>query len=80
MVSGPEDAEVVSGTTAQLTCQAEYDKSLQDSFELVWRKDGEDIPLSAEENSRWVGWFLQRSECVVFIYLCTPSSVQRGVL
>uniref|UniRef100_H3DCJ6 Cell adhesion molecule L1-like b n=1 Tax=Tetraodon nigroviridis TaxID=99883 RepID=H3DCJ6_TETNG len=46
IVSGPRDAEVMSGATAQLICQAEYDKSLQDSFVLVWRKDGDDIPLS----------------------------------
>ncbi|CAG07561.1 unnamed protein product, partial [Tetraodon nigroviridis] len=53
IVSGPRDAEVMSGATAQLICQAEYDKSLQDSFVLVWRKDGDDIPLSVEENSRY---------------------------
>ncbi|XP_056896786.1 neural cell adhesion molecule L1-like protein isoform X6 [Takifugu flavidus] len=52
IISRPQDAEVVSGTTAQLNCLAEYDKSLQDSFELVWRKDGEDIPLAVQENSR----------------------------
>uniref|UniRef100_A0A674NTQ8 Neural cell adhesion molecule L1 n=1 Tax=Takifugu rubripes TaxID=31033 RepID=A0A674NTQ8_TAKRU len=51
-LASPQDAEVVSGTTAQLNCLAEYDKSLQDSFELVWRKDGEDIPLAVQENSR----------------------------
>lgn len=54
ILSRPADAEVVSGTTAQLICQAECDKSLRDSFELVWKKDGHDIPLSAEENSRLV--------------------------
>uniref|UniRef100_A0A674N1T1 Neural cell adhesion molecule L1-like protein n=1 Tax=Takifugu rubripes TaxID=31033 RepID=A0A674N1T1_TAKRU len=48
----------VKGTLASCTsalllnCLAEYDKSLQDSFELVWRKDGEDIPLAVQENSR----------------------------
>lgn len=70
IVSGPTDAEVVSGTTAQLVCQAEYDKSLQDSFALVWRKDGADIPLSAEENSRLVGWFLQGRESIWLCSVC----------
>lgn len=52
IVDRPQDAQIMSGTTAQFICQAEYDKSLQGSFEVVWRKDGEDIPLSFEENSR----------------------------
>lgn len=52
IVNPPQDAQIVSGTTAQLMCQAEYDKSLRGSFEVVWRKDGEEIPLSFEENSR----------------------------
>lgn len=54
IVDPPQDVQIVSGTTAQLMCQAEYDKSLQDTFEVVWRKDGEEIPLSFEENSRYV--------------------------
>ncbi|KAM9750835.1 cell adhesion molecule L1-like a isoform 3-T5 [Menidia menidia] len=54
IVGPPEDVLVVSGTSAQLTCRTEYDKSLQDSFELVWRKDGEDISHSFEENSRYI--------------------------
>uniref|UniRef100_A0A3Q3WSJ5 Cell adhesion molecule L1-like b n=1 Tax=Mola mola TaxID=94237 RepID=A0A3Q3WSJ5_MOLML len=53
-VDRPKDAQIISGTTAQLVCQAEYDESLQGSFEVEWRKDGEDIPLSFEENSRYV--------------------------
>lgn len=77
IVSRPQDAEVVSGTTAQLICQAEYDKSLQDSFELVWRKDGGDIPLSVEENSRLVGRFPRRRGrvclCSVYSSLCSGS-------
>ncbi|KAK1898392.1 Neural cell adhesion molecule L1-like protein [Dissostichus eleginoides] len=48
-----DDVQVISGTTAQLMCQAEYDKSLQSTFEVVWRKDGEEIPLLSEENSRY---------------------------
>ncbi|XP_040908757.1 neural cell adhesion molecule L1-like protein isoform X2 [Toxotes jaculatrix] len=51
IVDPPQDAQVISGSTAQLKCQAEYDKSLNSSFEVIWRKDGEQIPLSFEENS-----------------------------
>uniref|UniRef100_G3NVB9 Cell adhesion molecule L1-like b n=1 Tax=Gasterosteus aculeatus aculeatus TaxID=481459 RepID=G3NVB9_GASAC len=50
IVHPPQDMRIISGTTAQLTCQAEVDKSLRDAFEVVWRKDGEEIPLSSEEN------------------------------
>ncbi|KAJ4934025.1 hypothetical protein JOQ06_006832, partial [Pogonophryne albipinna] len=53
IVYPPQDVQVISGTTAQLMCQAEYDKSLQSTFEVVWRKDGEEIPLLSEENSRY---------------------------
>lgn len=52
IVGPPQDAQVISGTTAQLKCQTEYDESLQGSFEVVWRRDGEELPLSFEENSR----------------------------
>ncbi|XP_036961137.1 neural cell adhesion molecule L1-like protein isoform X2 [Acanthopagrus latus] len=54
IVGPPQDAQVISGTTAQLKCQTEYDESLRGSFEVVWRKDGEELPLSFEENSRYV--------------------------
>ncbi|KAM3872399.1 neural cell adhesion molecule L1-like protein [Diretmus argenteus] len=46
IVDPPQDAQVIAGTTAQLTCGAEYDKTLGTTFEVVWRKDGEEIPLS----------------------------------
>ncbi len=52
IVNPPQDALIISGTTAQLVCQAEYDKSLQGSFVIVWKKDGQEIPLSSEENSK----------------------------
>uniref|UniRef100_A0A671VYA3 Neural cell adhesion molecule L1-like protein n=1 Tax=Sparus aurata TaxID=8175 RepID=A0A671VYA3_SPAAU len=42
IVGPPQDAQVISGTTAQLKCQTEYDESLQGSFEVVWRRDGEE--------------------------------------
>lgn len=53
IVNPPRDMQIISGTTARLMCQAEYDKSLQGPFEVMWRKDGEEIPLSFEENSRY---------------------------
>ncbi|XP_038579483.1 neural cell adhesion molecule L1-like protein isoform X4 [Micropterus salmoides] len=53
IINPPQDVQIISGTTAQLMCQAEYDKSLLGTFELVWRKDGKEIPLSSEENSRY---------------------------
>lgn len=53
IVYPPQDVQIISGTTAQLICQAELDKSLLGSFEVVWRKDGEEIPLSSEETSRY---------------------------
>ncbi|XP_041801403.1 neural cell adhesion molecule L1-like protein isoform X2 [Chelmon rostratus] len=53
IVAPPQDMQVISGTRAQLTCQAEYDKSLRGSFEVVWRKDGQEIAPPFEENSRY---------------------------
>ncbi|XP_061832471.1 neural cell adhesion molecule L1-like protein [Nerophis lumbriciformis] len=53
IVNGPQDMQVISGTTAHLTCQAQYDESLKDSFQTVWIKDGEKIQFSLEEPSRY---------------------------
>ncbi|XP_044067324.1 cell adhesion molecule L1-like a isoform X16 [Siniperca chuatsi] len=53
IVDPPKDMQIISGTTAQLMCQAECDKSLLGTFEVVWKKDGEEIPLSFEEHSRY---------------------------
>ncbi|XP_028307900.1 neural cell adhesion molecule L1-like protein isoform X3 [Gouania willdenowi] len=50
----PQDIQIISGTAAQLTCQADYDKSLRGTFEMVWMKDGEEIPLFFEENSKYL--------------------------
>ncbi|XP_029995353.1 neural cell adhesion molecule L1-like protein isoform X2 [Sphaeramia orbicularis] len=49
----PQDVQVVSGTAAQLMCKAECDKSLQDTFEVMWMKDGDEIPLSSKETSKY---------------------------
>ncbi|XP_026188045.1 cell adhesion molecule L1-like a isoform X3 [Mastacembelus armatus] len=53
IVGPPQDVQIISGTTAQLMCQTEYDKSLQSTFKVVWTKDGKEIPFSLEKNSRY---------------------------
>ncbi|XP_020785280.2 neural cell adhesion molecule L1-like protein isoform X2 [Boleophthalmus pectinirostris] len=49
IVTLPQDTQVISGTAAQLMCGAEFDKSLENSFEVTWMKDDEEIPLNFEE-------------------------------
>ncbi|KAF7659163.1 hypothetical protein LDENG_00002490 [Lucifuga dentata] len=53
IVDPPEDMQVTSGTTTQLMCRADYDKSLRSSFKVIWWKDGEEIQVSSEGNSRY---------------------------
>ncbi|XP_063319593.1 neural cell adhesion molecule L1-like protein isoform X12 [Pelmatolapia mariae] len=53
IVGPPQNTQVDSGKLAKLMCKTEYDASLQDTFELVWRKDNKEIPLSSEKNSRY---------------------------
>lgn len=48
----PEDLQILIGTTAQLSCLAEYDKSFSNDFELLWEKDDMEIALNDTENSR----------------------------
>lgn len=48
----PEDQQILIGTTAQLSCLAEYDKSFRDDFELLWEKDDMEIALNYTENSK----------------------------
>lgn len=52
IVGPPQNTQVDSGKLAKLMCKTEYDASLQDTFELVWRKENKEIPLSSEKNSR----------------------------
>lgn len=52
IVSPPQNTQVDSGKLAKLMCETEYDASLQDTFELVWRKDNKEIPLSSDKHSR----------------------------
>ncbi|XP_042263546.1 neural cell adhesion molecule L1-like protein isoform X2 [Thunnus maccoyii] len=49
----PEDLKILIGTTAQLSCLAEYDKSFSNDFELLWEKDDMEIALNYTENSRY---------------------------
>ncbi|XP_024231415.1 cell adhesion molecule L1-like a isoform X3 [Oncorhynchus tshawytscha] len=50
IVEPPQDLHILSGTTAQLACQAEYDISLRNEFQIVWSKDGEEIPPFTEQS------------------------------
>uniref|UniRef100_A0A8C7FG23 Neural cell adhesion molecule L1-like protein n=1 Tax=Oncorhynchus kisutch TaxID=8019 RepID=A0A8C7FG23_ONCKI len=41
-----------------LTCQAEYDISLRNEFQIVWSKDGEEIPPFTEQSSIFISEWL----------------------
>ncbi|XP_042078849.1 neural cell adhesion molecule L1-like protein isoform X3 [Haplochromis burtoni] len=53
IVVAPADQRILIGTTAQLSCLAEYDKSFSNDFELLWEKDDMEIALNYTENSRY---------------------------
>ncbi|KAM8916743.1 neural cell adhesion molecule L1-like protein isoform 3-T5 [Spinachia spinachia] len=53
VVAAQEDLQILIGSTAQLSCYAEYDKSFSDDFELLWEKDDMAIGLNHTENSRY---------------------------
>lgn len=53
IVAAPEDQQILIGTTAQLSCLAEFDKASSNDFELLWEKDDIEITLNYTENSRW---------------------------
>ncbi|MEQ2262119.1 hypothetical protein XENORESO_016244 [Xenotaenia resolanae] len=54
IVAPPQDVHIISGTSARLMCRAVFDRSLQDTFEVIWRKDGEKIFRSSEQSYRYV--------------------------
>uniref|UniRef100_A0A3P9KWA6 Cell adhesion molecule L1-like b n=1 Tax=Oryzias latipes TaxID=8090 RepID=A0A3P9KWA6_ORYLA len=54
IVSPPQNKQIISGTSAKLVCKVTYDKSLEGSFVMEWRKDGEEILLSEENSSRYI--------------------------
>uniref|UniRef100_A0A3Q3WMI8 Neural cell adhesion molecule L1-like protein n=1 Tax=Mola mola TaxID=94237 RepID=A0A3Q3WMI8_MOLML len=53
IVVPPEDLRILIGTTAQMSCLAEYDKSFSNDFELLWEKDDMEIAVNYTENSRY---------------------------
>ncbi|XP_068451366.1 neural cell adhesion molecule L1-like protein isoform X2 [Clinocottus analis] len=53
IVAAQEDQQILMGTTAQLSCLAEYDKSFSNDFEILWEKDDMAIGLNHTENSRY---------------------------
>ncbi|XP_035008211.1 neural cell adhesion molecule L1-like protein isoform X4 [Hippoglossus stenolepis] len=53
IVVAPEDQQILMGTTAQLSCLAEYDKSFSNDFQLLWEKDDIELTLNYTENSRY---------------------------
>uniref|UniRef100_A0A8C1M774 Neural cell adhesion molecule L1-like protein n=1 Tax=Cyprinus carpio TaxID=7962 RepID=A0A8C1M774_CYPCA len=48
----PRDLRVLAGTTIQFSCQAEFDPSIGDDFEILWEKDG--MALNGSENARYM--------------------------
>lgn len=54
IIAPPQDVEIISGTSAHLKCQPAYDKSLEDTLQVTWWKDGEEIFRSPEESSRYI--------------------------
>ena len=63
IVVAPEDQQILIGSTAQLSCLAEYDKSFTNDFDLLWEKDDSQISLNDTENSRY--WILD-----LFLFFC----------
>ncbi|XP_051996637.1 neural cell adhesion molecule L1-like protein isoform X3 [Xyrauchen texanus] len=52
IVYPPQDLRILVGTTIQFSCQAEFDPSFGNDFEILWEKDG--IALNSSENTRYV--------------------------
>ncbi|RXN03723.1 neural cell adhesion molecule L1 isoform X1 [Labeo rohita] len=52
IVDPPHDLRVLVGTTIQFSCQAEYDPSIGEDFEIIWEKDG--MALNGSENARYI--------------------------
>uniref|UniRef100_A0A3Q2YWI3 Neural cell adhesion molecule L1 n=1 Tax=Hippocampus comes TaxID=109280 RepID=A0A3Q2YWI3_HIPCM len=59
----PEDQQVLIGTTAQLSCLAQYDKSFINDFRLLWQKDDADMGFNYTESSRY---FVEDSNLQIF--------------
>uniref|UniRef100_A0A672NMW2 Neural cell adhesion molecule L1-like protein n=1 Tax=Sinocyclocheilus grahami TaxID=75366 RepID=A0A672NMW2_SINGR len=52
IVDPPRDLRVLAGTTLQFSCQADFDPSIGDDFEILWEKDG--MALNGSENARYI--------------------------
>ncbi|XP_051752601.1 neural cell adhesion molecule L1-like protein isoform X8 [Ctenopharyngodon idella] len=52
IVNPPRDLRVSVGTTIQFSCQAEFDPSFGDDFEILWEKDG--MTLNGSDNARYI--------------------------
>ncbi|KAJ8016581.1 hypothetical protein DPEC_G00008720 [Dallia pectoralis] len=50
IVGPPRHQQIIRGTTAHLTCLAEYDKSLKKDFKIVWSKDEDEITAFTEQS------------------------------
>ncbi|NWU89723.1 NCHL1 protein, partial [Upupa epops] len=48
----PKDPRVLKSHSIALRCQSDYDPHLKHSFQLSWRKDGDELPLSSMEDGR----------------------------
>ncbi|KAI1890977.1 hypothetical protein AGOR_G00159130 [Albula goreensis] len=56
IVDPPQDLRILRGTTAQFTCQAEYDKSFRGDLQILWQKDGEELAFNQTEST---GFFVE---------------------
>uniref|UniRef100_A0A674D854 Neural cell adhesion molecule L1-like protein n=1 Tax=Salmo trutta TaxID=8032 RepID=A0A674D854_SALTR len=57
-----------------LTCQAEYDISLRNEFQIVWSKDGEEIPPFTEQSSTFSVHSIFISEWLIYDFVyCTST-------
>ncbi|KAG8007385.1 Neural cell adhesion molecule L1-like protein, partial [Nibea albiflora] len=80
IVVPPEGLQILIGTTAQLSCLAEYDKSFSNDFELLWEKDDMEIALNYTENSS--RYFVEDGILQIFnvshrdqgVYTCVAST------
>ncbi|XP_035244740.1 neural cell adhesion molecule L1-like protein isoform X4 [Anguilla anguilla] len=63
IVDPPQDLRILKGSTAQFTCQAEYDKSFQSDLEMLWEKDDVELVFNHTENA---GFFVDDGILQIF--------------
>ncbi|XP_036386430.1 neural cell adhesion molecule L1-like protein isoform X2 [Megalops cyprinoides] len=54
IVEPPQDLRILRGTTAQFSCQAEYDRSFRGDLEILWQKDDAEIVFNHTENAGYL--------------------------